>query len=86
MVLQEYELEKLNQESEIVNRNQVYALKSYYDSNLFIYYIVNINHIKRLNYYLVLCCITVSLGSFQFGFNIASLNSPTEVNKFHFLR
>ena len=31
--------------------------------------------------YLLLCCLTVSLASFQFGYNIASLNPPTVLLK-----
>lgn len=32
--------------------------------------------------YLVLCCLSVTSASFQFGYNIGALNSPTKVIKF----
>lgn len=36
---------------------------------------------KKWTLYLIFCCITASLFSFQFGFNIASNNSPAETLK-----
>ena len=35
--------------------------------------------------YLLLCCITASLASFQFGFNIGATNLPTPVNFITFI-
>ncbi len=45
------------------------------------FYIKELNiFFKKWTVYLIFCCLTVAMASFQFGYNISSLNKPSSVS------
>ena len=66
--------EKYEDEPNVKRVFIIYYIIQYYSIRLIFLYL------KKWTKYLIMCCLTVTIcGSFSYGYNIGSLNSPTEV-------